>query len=65
MVFTGGWVPDDELARSAGIALGPDPVTSRPGVFAVGNLRLLGRRADQCVRDAEAAVEAVTGHLRS
>ena len=65
VVFTGDWVPDDELARAAGIDLGPDPTTTRPGVFAVGNVRLLGGRADQCVRDAVAAVETVTGHLRS
>jgi hypothetical protein len=32
-------------------------------VFAVGNVRLVGQRADQCVRDAEAAVEAVTRRL--
>ena len=37
--------------------------TSRPGVFAVGNLRLLGKRADQCVRDAQAAADAVTAWL--
>jgi hypothetical protein len=29
----------------------------------VGNVRLLGKRADQCVRDAEAAVDAVVAWL--
>ncbi|MFD1860275.1 FAD-dependent oxidoreductase [Aeromicrobium camelliae] len=47
VVFTGDWIPDHELARSAGIALdrgtrGPlvDPLgrTGREGVFAAGNL---------------------------
>ena len=37
--------------------------TSVPGVFAVGNLRLLGKRADQCVRDAQAAADNVTAWL--
>ena len=47
VVFTGDWIPDHELARSAGLDIdsgtqGPavDSVlrTSRPGVFAAGNL---------------------------
>lgn len=47
VVFTGDWIPDHELARSAGIgldrgSLGPvvDSLgrTDRPGVFAAGNL---------------------------
>lgn len=47
VVFTGDWIPDHELARSAGIDIDPGtlgPVvdtalrTSRDGVFAIGNL---------------------------
>lgn len=47
VVFTGDWIPDHELARSAGITMdhamkGPvvDSIgrTDRPGVFAAGNL---------------------------
>jgi thioredoxin reductase len=47
VIFTGDWIPDNELARSAGLALDPaskGPLvdtalrTSRPGVFAAGNL---------------------------
>jgi thioredoxin reductase len=47
VVFTGDWIPDHELARSGELAMDPatrGPVvdaglrTSRPGVFAVGNL---------------------------
>jgi thioredoxin reductase len=47
VVFTGDWIPDNELARSAGLAIDPASLgptvdaalrTSRPGVFAAGNL---------------------------
>ena len=47
VVLTGDWVPDNELARTAGLDVAPgsrSPVvdatlrTSAPGVFAVGNL---------------------------
>ncbi|GAA3013539.1 NAD(P)/FAD-dependent oxidoreductase [Streptosporangium longisporum] len=47
LVLTGGWIPDHELARAAGITLDPGtngPLvdgamrTERPGVFAAGNL---------------------------
>jgi hypothetical protein len=47
VVFTGDWIPDNELARAAGLDMDPrslGPVvdrglrTSRPGVFAAGNL---------------------------
>ncbi|MBJ7398731.1 FAD-dependent oxidoreductase [Mycolicibacterium sp.] len=47
VVFTGDWIPDHELARSGELQMDPatrGPVvdaglrTSRPGVFAVGNL---------------------------
>ncbi|MFI6513233.1 NAD(P)/FAD-dependent oxidoreductase [Streptosporangium sp. NPDC050855] len=47
LVLTGGWIPDHELVRAAGITLDPGtngPLvdgamrTERPGVFAAGNL---------------------------
>ncbi|MFI7067497.1 NAD(P)/FAD-dependent oxidoreductase [Kribbella sp. NPDC050124] len=47
VVFTADWIPDNELARAAGLTMDPGslaPVvdrtlrTSRPGVFAAGNL---------------------------
>ncbi len=47
VIFTGDWIPDHELARAAGLDMDPGskgPLvdnalrTSRPGVFAVGNL---------------------------
>jgi thioredoxin reductase len=47
VVFTGDWIPDNELARMIGLELDPHSLsplvdtglhTSRPGVFAAGNL---------------------------
>ncbi|MEU3602724.1 FAD-dependent oxidoreductase [Streptomyces sp. NPDC006798] len=47
VVLTGDWIPDHELARAAGLDLDPGTLgplvdsalrTSRPGVFAAGNL---------------------------
>jgi len=63
VVFTGDWVAEDELARSADIALDGTVRTSRPGVFAVGNVREVGRRADQCALEATRAGGAVVEWL--
>ncbi|WP_328787078.1 NAD(P)/FAD-dependent oxidoreductase [Streptomyces sp. NBC_00273] len=47
IVFTGDWIPDHELARTAGLQMDPATLgptidatgsTSRPGIFAAGNL---------------------------
>jgi hypothetical protein len=47
VIFTGDWIPDHELARGAGLDIDPGTLgplvdtalrTSRPGVFAAGNL---------------------------
>ncbi|MGV0735599.1 NAD(P)/FAD-dependent oxidoreductase [Mycobacterium syngnathidarum] len=47
VVFTGDWIPDHELARTAGLDMDPNSLgpivdtalrTSREGVFAIGNL---------------------------
>jgi thioredoxin reductase len=68
VVMTGDWVPDHELARSAGLALDPatlGPVvdtalrTSEPGVFAVGNLLHPVDTADIAALDGEHVVSAV------
>jgi thioredoxin reductase len=83
LVLTGDWIPDHELARSAGLemnagTLGPltDPGmrTSRPGVFAVGNLlhpvdtadiaALDGRHVASPVRDFLDGVRAPAGGVR-
>ncbi|RMI38276.1 NAD(P)/FAD-dependent oxidoreductase [Streptomyces triticirhizae] len=68
VVFTGDWIPDHELVRSAGIDLDPhtlgprvDPGlrTSRPGVFAVGNLLHPVDTADIAALDGAHVTEQV------
>ncbi|MFG2633266.1 NAD(P)/FAD-dependent oxidoreductase [Streptomyces sp. NPDC048362] len=56
VVFTGEFVPENELARRGGLVLDAGPHTSRPGVFATGAVRAPGRRAREATRDG-----AVTG----
>lgn len=72
VVFTGGWVPDNELARAAGLAIDPgsrSPVvdntlaTSRPGVFAVGNLVHPVDTADVAALDGRHVVRHVLAYL--
>ncbi|MCP9211047.1 NAD(P)/FAD-dependent oxidoreductase [Streptomyces sp. NEAU-Y11] len=72
VVFTGDWIPDHELARSAGIALdhgtrGPAVDTgfrtAEPGVFAVGNLLHPVETADVAALDGRFAAGPVLRHL--
>ncbi|MET9669971.1 FAD-dependent oxidoreductase [Streptomyces sp. NPDC006475] len=72
IVFTGDWIPDNELARRGGIALdagtrGPavDTAfrTAEPGVFAAGNLLHGGERAGVAAEEGSAAAEEVLRHL--
>lgn len=72
VVFTGGWIPENELARTAGLDLLPGakgPVvdaalhTSRPGVFAVGNLVHPAETADVCALDGRHVASAVLDWL--
>ncbi|MFF4761710.1 NAD(P)/FAD-dependent oxidoreductase [Streptomyces sp. NPDC001292] len=72
VVFTGDWIPDHELARSAGIildegTLGPltDTAlrTSRPGVFAAGNLLHPVDTADVAALDGRHVARQVVHHL--
>ncbi len=78
VVFTGDWVPDNELARSAGLAVHPvsrapmvDTLarTTRPGVFAAGNLVHPVETADRCALSGEWAAAAIadtlSGHASS
>ncbi|MFF7755341.1 FAD-dependent oxidoreductase [Streptomyces sp. NPDC007971] len=51
VVFTGDFVPDDELARRAAIALGTSAHTTRPGVFATGAVLRPGQRAKAATWD--------------
>ena len=68
IVFTGDWIPDNELARRSGLAMSPavnGPVvdhtfrTSREGVFAVGNLVHRVAAADRCALDGRAVAAEV------
>jgi thioredoxin reductase len=68
LVFTGGWIPDHELARLAGVAIDPGtrgPVvdtalaTSVRGVFAAGNLLHAAETADVAALDGR----HVAGHI--
>jgi thioredoxin reductase len=70
VILTGDWIPDNELARAAGIPIDPaskSPLvdtalrTDRPGVFAVGNLLHPVDTADIAALDGA----AVAGHVRA
>jgi thioredoxin reductase len=72
VVFTGDWIPDHELARSAGLemhrgTLGPvvdsRQATSRLGVFAIGNLTHPVDTADVAALDGRAVAEHILGFL--
>jgi thioredoxin reductase len=76
VVFTGDWIPDHELARRGGLVLDPahrgtsvdqQLRTSRPGVFAAGNLVHPVEAADRCALDGRHLAPALhrwltTGH---
>ncbi|MFF0433912.1 FAD-dependent oxidoreductase [Streptomyces sp. NPDC004327] len=72
VVFTGDWLPDHELARSAGVPLdratrGPSVDsafrTPVPGVFAAGNLLRGVEPAVVAAAEGRAAAAAVLAHL--
>lgn len=72
VVFTGGWIPDHELARRAGIpmlAVAKAPIvdatlhTPERGVFAAGNLVHPAETADVCALDGRAVAPAVLDWL--
>jgi len=73
LVLTGDWVPDHELARTAGLdmdrhSLGPvvDTAlhTSKPGVFAIGNLVHPVDTADAAALDGRHVAAHVLAHLQ-
>ncbi len=73
VIFTADWIPDHELAVMAGCeldrgTLGPvvDPAlrTTRPGVFAAGNLLHPAETADICALDGRHVASAVAAYLR-
>jgi len=68
IVFTGCWIPDNELSRRSGLEMDPGikgPVvdssfrTSRRDVFAIGNLVHEIAAADRCALDGTAVAAAV------
>lgn len=72
VVFTGDWIPDNELARMAGVVMDPaskGPVvdgamrTSREGIFAVGNLNHPVETADVVAIEGKFAGERVLEFL--
>ncbi|MFI0806507.1 NAD(P)/FAD-dependent oxidoreductase [Streptomyces echinatus] len=72
VVFTGDFVPDHELARRGGLAMDPgtrgpavdgSAHTSRPGVFAAGNLLHAVEPAGTAAREGARAGRAVLDHL--
>jgi thioredoxin reductase len=72
VVFTADWIPDHELAVMAGLELDPstrgpavDPAlrTSRPGVFAAGNLLHGAEQADVAALSGRHAAAAVVSYL--
>ncbi len=73
IVFTADWIPDHELAVLAGIQLDPltrGPAvdlglrTTRPGVFAAGNLLHGAETADVAALDGRHVAATVTHYLR-
>jgi thioredoxin reductase len=72
VVFTGDWIPDNELARRSGLTMNPKikgPIidaefrTSRDGVFAIGNLVHQVAAADRCALDGKWVAAALVRSL--
>lgn len=73
VVFTGDWIGDHELLRAGGVALDPaskSPIvdaamrTTRPGVFAVGNINHPVETADVVAIEGQVAGQRILEHLR-
>jgi thioredoxin reductase len=72
IVFTGNWIPDNELARRGGFdidATYKSPLVDessqmqRSGIYAIGNLVLPIKAADKCAVDARAVAKKVAANL--
>lgn len=72
VILTGDWIPDNELARAAGLDIDPAskaPVvdaslrTSAPGVFAIGNMLHPVDTADVAALDGAAVADNVVKYL--
>jgi thioredoxin reductase len=73
VVFTGDFIPDNELARMAGLSIDPgtrgpsceaDGSTTAPGVFATGNLVHPAETADVAAQRAHSVGHAAAAWLR-
>jgi thioredoxin reductase len=73
VVFTADWIPDHELAVMAGCELDPGSLgplvdqalrTTRPGVFAAGNLLHPAETADICALDGRHVAASIAAYLR-
>jgi thioredoxin reductase len=73
VIFTADWIPDHELAVMAGCELDPGSLgpmadqalrTTRPGVFACGNLLHPAETADVCALDGRHVAASVAAYLR-
>ena len=73
VIFTGDWIPDNELARAAGLPIDPGSLapltdtrqtTVAPGVFAIGNLAHPVDTADVAALDGRSVATHVLAHLR-
>jgi thioredoxin reductase len=73
VIFTADWIPDHELAVMAGCELDPGSLgplvdqalrTTRPGVFAAGNLLHPAETADICALDGRHVAPTVAAYLR-
>ncbi|BCW44902.1 FAD-dependent oxidoreductase [Arthrobacter sp. StoSoilB5] len=73
VILTGDWIPDNELARAAGLEIDPAskaPVvdaslrTSTPGVFAIGNMLHPVDTADVAALDGAAVAGHVVKYLK-
>ncbi|HET6594738.1 MAG TPA: FAD-dependent oxidoreductase [Anaerolineales bacterium] len=74
VVFTGNWIPENELARKGGVdtsrpALGPqvDSLfrTSQPGVYAAGNLLRGVETADWAAHEGRGAARSIARFLEN
>lgn len=72
VVFTGDWVPENELARAAGITLDPGTRgpcvdaglrTSQPGVFAAGNVLRGAEMASIAAREGRHVARSILVYL--
>jgi thioredoxin reductase len=73
VIFTADWIPDHELAVMAGCDLDPGSLgpladqalrTTRPGIFAAGNLLHPAETADVCALDGRHVATSVAAYVR-